>query len=147
MSDLDSPPAAVITGASSGIGAATARALSSHGYRVALLARRVDRLQQLAGLSQEEVVDRLPTCDELQPLAARMLDAASRTNSEETLRLLGAVLSESVSDHPPKIDESLMLVDGIRDLEAGHLRLLQQLGQPADPPIPRSSGATSASRR
>jgi short-subunit dehydrogenase len=41
-------PVILITGASSGIGAATARRFSRAGYRVALAARRVERLQGLA---------------------------------------------------------------------------------------------------
>jgi len=59
-SDTGSPrPLAVVTGASSGIGAATARQLAAAGYEVVCAARRSDRVEALAA----EIGGRAVTCD------------------------------------------------------------------------------------
>ena len=55
-------PVAVITGASSGIGAATAIALGRRGYRIVVGARRVERLERVAG--EEGVALALDVTDE-----------------------------------------------------------------------------------
>jgi NADP-dependent 3-hydroxy acid dehydrogenase YdfG len=52
-------PSAVVTGASSGIGAASARALAAAGYHVFCVARRTDRVEALA----DEIGGTAVTCD------------------------------------------------------------------------------------
>jgi Short-chain alcohol dehydrogenase of unknown specificity len=105
---------AVVTGASSGIGEATARALAAAGYRVALLARRADRIDALAAelgngsiAIEADVTDR----DQLVAAAERVrneLGPASVLINNAGIMLLGPFSADQREDYRRMIDVNLL---------------------------------------
>lgn len=112
--DQNAGRAAVITGASSGIGAATARALATCGYRVALLARRSDRIDALAAeigngsiAIQADVTDR----DSLLVAAQRVLEELGGADvlvNNAGVMLLGPFSSEQHQDYRVMVEANLL---------------------------------------
>jgi NADP-dependent 3-hydroxy acid dehydrogenase YdfG len=112
--DQDTGRAAVITGASSGIGEATARALAADGHRLALLARRADRIEavasELAGAAiaiEADVTDR----DSIVRAAERVQDELGGADiliNNAGLMLLAPFTSDQRSEHRQMVETNLL---------------------------------------
>ncbi|MBO1766626.1 SDR family oxidoreductase [Allobranchiibius sp. GilTou38] len=110
----DTDKVAVITGASSGIGASTARALAAAGYTVALIARRAERIEALAGELDNgsiaiaaDVTDR----DTLVAAAGRVEKELGRVDvllNNAGVMLLGPFDAERKDDYKQMLDVNLL---------------------------------------
>ena len=96
------PPVAVVTGASSGIGAATAKLLAQNGYVVIAGARRLDRLEALTKANSNIEVHQLDVSDQtsvdkfVEAIAGREVDLLVNNAG-------GAFDSSSVLDSDPEV--------------------------------------------
>jgi NADP-dependent 3-hydroxy acid dehydrogenase YdfG len=145
--NLGSGHVAVITGASSGIGEATARALARDGHRVALLARRLDRIEALAAelgddavAIQGDVTDR----ESLVAAAERVRDGLGGADvlvNNAGLMLLGPFSSELREDYRRMVETNLLgaitttevFLDQLRDGGGDLINISSVAGRTARP--------------
>jgi NADP-dependent 3-hydroxy acid dehydrogenase YdfG len=121
---------AVITGASTGIGAATARLLAKNGYHVIAAARRADRLKALA--AEDENIEALT----LDVTVQSEIDALAEHLQGKPVSILincagGAFDADSVNDSDPEIWKKtydVNVVGSVRMVKA-MTPLMQQFGR------------------
>ncbi|MFH8347630.1 SDR family oxidoreductase [Streptomyces sp. NPDC018045] len=116
-------PLAVVTGASSGIGAATARALSDLGHPLLLLARRVTRLEAL-GLP--DTLARAVDVTDAEAVSAAVREAEARYGPTDLIvnnagvMLLGEVAKQPADEWQRMLDVNVTgLLNGVRAVLPG----------------------------
>ncbi|MDX6489339.1 MAG: hypothetical protein QOK13_1954 [Gaiellaceae bacterium] len=96
------PPCAVVTGAATGIGRATAYALARDGYAVALIGRRAEPLAELASELGEKAIATPANVTSPDEAAAAIDAAVERFGGIDVL-----VNNAGVGESAPLLDESL----------------------------------------
>src|SRR4051812_19626166 len=148
--------AALVTGASSGIGEALARKLAERGYRVVLVARSEDKLQELAGEigGDAEVIP----CDLADPAARdRLAEEVERRGL--TVEVLvnnagfGVYKDFAESDRAREIEQARVYVEAVVDfthrflpamVERGRGAIINTASTAAFQPIPGNAGYAAA---
>lgn len=125
---------AVVTGASSGIGEQFARQLVQMGYRVALVARREDRLaalaEELGGSDRAVVISTdLAVAEERDRLAARIEELGA--NVEILVNNAGYGIYQPFGDagRDAELQQVRLLVEAVVDLMARYLPAMKQRGR------------------
>lgn len=127
---------ALITGASSGIGEQFARQLSEMGHRVALVARREERLSELAqelGGEERAVVIGADLADPQQRdrLASRLEELRAQVEILVNNAGYGIFKAFGADGHDEELQQVHLLVEAVVDLMARYLHGMKQRGRGA----------------
>lgn len=127
---------ALVTGASSGIGEEFARQLHARGFRVALVARRADRLEQLAtelGGAQQAVVigADLAVPEDRNRIAARIEELAATVDVLVNCAGIGAYAAFVESPREQELQQVRVDVEAVVDLMSRYLPGMVERGRGA----------------